>query len=38
MPGSRSGLQDRPSGIDLIARELGGRIVEGLDASGSPLT
>jgi DNA polymerase III subunit gamma/tau len=27
----------RPSGIDLITRELGGRIVEGLDASGDPL-
>jgi DNA polymerase-3 subunit gamma/tau len=37
LPGSRPGLQERPSGIDLIARELGGRIVEGLDASGSPL-
>jgi hypothetical protein len=37
MAGARPGLQERPSGIDLIARELGGRIVEGLDASGSPL-
>jgi hypothetical protein len=27
----------RTSGIDLIARELGGRIVEGLDSSGGPL-
>ena len=38
LPGSRPGLQDRPSGIDLIARELGGRIVEGLDSNGGPLT
>ena len=42
LAGTRSGPgQDRsparPSGIDLIARELGGRIVEGLDASGDPL-
>jgi DNA polymerase-3 subunit gamma/tau len=42
LPGTRPGLgQDRaparPSGIDLIARELGGRIVEGPDASGDPL-
>jgi len=27
----------RTSGIDLIVRELGGRIVEGLDSSGGPL-
>jgi DNA polymerase III subunit gamma/tau len=42
LPGARSGPgQDRgtarPSGIDLIARELGGRIVEGLDGTGDPL-
>ncbi|MGH3398040.1 MAG: hypothetical protein ACRDPO_25465, partial [Streptosporangiaceae bacterium] len=42
LPGARSGPgQDRgtarPSGIDLIARALGGRLVEGLDGSGDPL-
>ena len=42
LAGTRSGPGQqrspaRPSGIDLIARELGGRIVEGLDASGDPL-